>query len=322
MQKTHLPKKEVTKERASDRGIAILIAIMRITGPSFIKVLVAPVAFYYFLTSRKSRQASIHYLEHLRQCQGSAAANHRIVKSWKWWFGYRHILSFAQSIVDRVCSWTPGSNPIEYEVDGQAVMDSILGDKSNGGIIFISHLGNFDLAIARKDLIPDKRFNIVMDTSQTQTYNKYRNKLFQSGQVSFMEPDSITPMKTMELIEKVGNGEIIVIAADRIQSFNTKNSVAVNFMGDMAAFPSGPYILAHLLEAPVYVLFALQKKGKCLIRFEEFERQIVLTRKNRQEDLRRYAEKFAARLQKECLLFPLQWYNFYDFWAESETKKS
>ena len=311
-----------SEERASDYGIAILIFILRITGSFFVKLLVVPVALFYFLTSRESRAVSNRYLQHLRQCQRSTVATHKALDYRDWWFEYRHILSFAHSMVDRVHSWTLESKLPKYQIDGEELMGSMLGTQSVGGMIFVSHLGNFDLAIARRSLIPNKHFNIVMDTSQTQIYNKYRNQLFHSDQISFIEPDGITPLKAMELVERVRNGEIVIIAADRVSEASEKNSVCVNFLGGLAAFPSGPYILAHLLEVPVFTLFALQKKDRCLIRFEAFQNQIVLSRKNRQEDIARYAQLFASKLEQECLEFPLQWYNFYNFWAPLKMKKS
>lgn len=197
-------------------------------------------------------------------------------------------------------------------------MSDVLHTSSRGALFLVTHLGNFDLAIALSDIVPDNRFNIVLDTSHTKIYNQFREKIFKSAQVRFIEPNSLTPTTIISLANRTANGEVIIISADRIVNPSTKNSVPVNFLGDRAVFPSGPYIMAHLLEIPVYSLFALKQHDGCLIRFEIFEKKTIIPRKQRQVAIQQYAQKFAARLERECLNFPLQWYNFYDFWAWPE----
>ena len=197
-------------------------------------------------------------------------------------------------------------------------MEDVLCNERHGALFLVSHLGNFDLAIALCEVASDSRFNIVLDTSQTRIYNQFRNKIFKSGQVRFIEPKALTPIEVISMAGRAVNGEVIVVAADRIMNANKKNSVLVDFLGCQAAFPLSPYLMAHLLEVPVYCLFALNKQNDCLIRFEMFEQKVIIPRKQRQLVIRQYAQKFAARLERECFNFPLQWYNFYDFWARPE----
>jgi predicted LPLAT superfamily acyltransferase len=47
---------------------------------------------------------------------------------------------------------------------------------------------------------------------------------------------------------------------------------------------------------------------------EFFEEEFRSSRKNRQEAYERAAQKFARALEKQVVRFPLQWFNFYDFW--------
>ena len=228
------------------------------------------------------------------------------------------MLSFSRSIVDRVHVWSAGAGAVRYQIEGRELLEDVLYNERRGALFLVSHLGNFDLAIARSEVTSDNRFNIVLDTSQTRIYNQFRNKIFKSGQVRFIEPEALTPIEAILMAERAGNGEVIVVAADRIMNANKKNSVLVDFLGCQAAFPLGPYIMAHFLKVPVYCLFALKKQNDCLIRFEIFEQKVIIPRKQRQLAIRQYAQKFASRLERECFNFPLQWYNFYDFWARPE----
>ncbi|MBV8653201.1 MAG: glycosyltransferase family 2 protein, partial [Alphaproteobacteria bacterium] len=78
-----------------------------------------------------------------------------------------------------------------------------------------------------------------------------------------------------------------------------------------------PYILAHLLGCPVYLLFCLREKGGYRLYFERFAERIELPRgPGRGEALAGHAGRYAGRLADLALLAPFQWYNFFDFWNQ------
>ncbi len=296
--------------------MAFLIRVMRLTGPGFVKLLVAPVALYYFITSPDTRKESKFYLTRLVQTGKRLGESVNLPRGPLGWLAFRHVLSFSTAMVDRVYAWSEGSSAIRYNISESELMDKVLGSGSPGALFLISHLGNFDLAIARSEVTPDKKFNIVMDTSHTRTFNQFRDRIFESGQVRFIEPKNITPLETMSLVERVANGEVVIIAADRVINTNEKNNVMVEFLGEKALFPSGPYILAHVLKVPVYLLFALKKNNSCLLKLELFDQKVIIPRKHRERAIAQYAKKYASRLEQECFKFPLQWFNFYDFWIK------
>ena len=313
------PKRADKQQKPANHwGMAFLINVMKFTGKKFVKLLVVPVALYYFLSSPKTRKVSSDYLSRLKKVGKYQGTPTGLSGKPLGWLAFKHILSFSTSMVDRVHAWSAGSKSTHYQVEGRELMLDVLYTKSRGALFLVTHLGNFDLAIARSDLVPGNRFNIVLDKNYSRAYNQFRDKIFKSAQVRFIEPNSLTPTKIISLANRAASGEFIIISADRIANPNTKNSVPVNFLGDQAVFPSGPYIMAHLLEIPVYCLFALKQHDSCLIKFEIFEKKIIIPRKQRQVAIQQYAQKFATRLERECFNFPLQWYNFYDFWARPE----
>jgi len=87
------------------------------------------------------------------------------------------------------------------------------------------------------------------------------------------------------------------------------------FLGAPAPFPQGPYLLAHLLDCPVYLMFCLREGGKYRLHFEPFAERIALPRRGREAALAALAARYARRLEAYCLTAPEQWYNFYDFWG-------
>ncbi len=306
-------------ERGSKIGMLILNQIMKFTGPGFIKLLVVPVALYYFITSAETRTYSRQYLTRIKESAKVSENN-----SWPdrpmGWLIFRHILAFSTAMVDRVNTWSNGMKDIEYKIEGEKLLNQVLSTETRGAVFLMSHLGNFDLAIARSEMTPNRNFTIVMDTRQTTQYNELRDKNFKSDKVKFISPDEITPVSTITLVEGADNGDILIIAADRVDSgaCHYKNTVTANFFGQPARFSIGPYVLSHLLEVPVYTLFAFTYKNQCRIYFELFENEISLNREHREEDLCTYVNKFANRLERYCIKYPLQWFNFYNYWADPE----
>src|SRR5690606_8942504 len=81
-------------------------------------------------------------------------------------------------------------------------------------------------------------------------------KLIQMGEgIDFM-------LRIKELIE---GGAIVAILADRVPpnvaDASDARSVSAAFLGGVARFPTGPYLLASMLKCPVYMTFGLYRGG-------------------------------------------------------------
>jgi predicted LPLAT superfamily acyltransferase len=66
-------------------------------------------------------------------------------------------------------------------------------------------------------------------------------------------------------------------------------------------------------------MFCLREGSGHTVHFEKFANTVLLPRYDRERALANLAARYARRLEHYCLQAPLQWYNFYDFWAESQT---
>jgi predicted LPLAT superfamily acyltransferase len=47
---------------------------------------------------------------------------------------------------------------------------------------------------------------------------------------------------------------------------------------------------------------------------EKFADKVTIPRASRQESLAALADRYARRLERFCVAYPLQWFNFFDFW--------
>jgi predicted LPLAT superfamily acyltransferase len=101
---------------------------------------------------------------------------------------------------------------------------------------------------------------------------------------------------------------------DRLAERNDR-AVHVDFLGGKARFPSGPFLLAHLLSCPVYLVFALfSEPNRYDVHCELFADRIRLPRETREESVKEYAQKYAARIEHYVRQSPKNWFNFFEFW--------
>ena len=78
-------------------------------------------------------------------------------------------------------------------------------------------------------------------------------------------------------------------------------------------------MLASLLQCRTYLLFCVERNGTYHVYYELFRERIALRRRDREAAFRELATAYSERLMHYCRLAPLQWFNFYDFWAMPQT---
>jgi predicted LPLAT superfamily acyltransferase len=117
----------------------------------------------------------------------------------------------------------------------------------------------------------------------------------------------------LDLRERVDRGEWVVITGDRVPVHGGR-TVDVTFLGDQAPLPIGPYVMASLLDCPVYLMFVLRRDGRNHAYFEPFAERVELPRPSREAALTAYAQNYAERVEHYLRLAPLEWFNYYAFW--------
>ena len=99
-----------------------------------------------------------------------------------------------------------------------------------------------------------------------------------------------------------------------------KDRVAyASFFGARAAFPQGPFLLPMVIGTPVLLTIAIRTGPLSYdIYLEPLADGQPVAAPCREAAVQEQVERFAARLEHYCMKDPLQWFNFYDFWAEAE----
>lgn len=292
-------------EAGSFAGIWFLFQVHRWLGRLPFRLVLYPVMLYFLVTKRTARQSSIEYLQNIQPFAVDVRSN--------CWGAYRHFLSFGDALLDKLLAHTGHFTLNNVKVTGREPVQACI-DRGQGFVLLTAHLGNLEVsrAIAKYRRIP---LNILVHTHHAERFNRILKKLDPLSQINLIQVTDLNAILAMDLAQKVQAGEALVIAADRVPvSGDLKHMVSTEFLGRPANFPTGPYILAHVLQAPVFFVTCVQQNGSYHLHYQVFAERIELPRTNRTQALTQYAQKFAMMLETHCIQAPLQWFNFYPFW--------
>jgi predicted LPLAT superfamily acyltransferase len=265
------------------------------------------VAAYYWLINKQGRQASRAYLDRIAPFVPELKLN----GSWYW--SVAHFFSFADAILDKLAAWAGKISLADVEYRGREELLKHV-ETGQGVMLLGSHLGNLEVCRVIASLHQDIRINVLVHTRHAEKFNELLNQYNEKSRLNLIQVTEISSATSIMLSDKIALGELVVIAADRTPVGNRQRETLVDFLGERAFFPQGPFILASLLKCPVFTVFCLKQQGKYVIYFDHFSNQLMLPRKHRELAMQQAIQKFADRLQGYCIKEPLQWFNFYDFW--------
>lgn len=295
------------QERGAYWGLVLMLWLYRIGGRPLFAAVLYPVMAYFFLFGTAARSASLDFLR-----RTFATGKSTIVSRPGYWMSFRHLLSFGYAILDKVTIWLGEIDKTRVSFPNREMLRSRIRE-GKGGVILASHLGNQEICVALSQQTPDLKLNILVHTRHAANFNAFLCRTQTSG-IQFLQVTDVGPDTAVLLKQKIDAGEYLAIVGDRIPVEFQHRVTRVPFMGEEASFPQGPFILAALLKCPVYTLFCMREGKGYRVDVDTFADRIVLDRKQREADLASYVSLYAARLEACALQYPLQWFNFFNFW--------
>jgi predicted LPLAT superfamily acyltransferase len=229
---------------------------------------------------------------------------------------FRHFACFAENILEKMLLWSGSYETDQVKFVGKELITAQIAAQS-GGLLICCHLGNLELSRFLSKQLPGLKLTVLIHTKHAQRFNRLLAQLDPESQIDLMQVTELSPATAIVLASKLARGEFVAIAGDRIPVSPHPRVALAEFLGTMAPFPIGPYILASLFHCPVYLMFSRNNGLTAEIHFELFHHHIRLPRKGRDQALARLAAEYARRLEYFCRRAPLQWFNFYDFWSLS-----
>jgi predicted LPLAT superfamily acyltransferase len=283
-------------ERGNRLALLAYVRLALALGRPAARVLLYPVCVYFLVFAAKARAASRTYL------RKALAREPRLTDL------YRHFLTFASTILDRVFLLKGRYSEFEVRTHGEEIVADLVA-QGGGCFLLGAHMGSFEVVRALGGDAHGLRVSLVM-------YEENARKL--SSVLNAIKPDiapriiALGKMDAMLKVEQaLERSEFVGMLGDR--TIAGEGTMTCPFMGDHARFPLGPFRLAAMLERPIVLMFGLYRGGN---RYDiHFERLAVATQGLARDALIEQAVRsYVARLEHYCRLAPYNWFNFYDYW--------
>jgi predicted LPLAT superfamily acyltransferase len=100
--------------------------------------------------------------------------------------------------------------------------------------------------------------------------------------------------------------------ADRFVAGN--KTLRAGFLGEMASFPLGPFLLAAKFKVPVTFVFALKESN---LHYHFFASPVKdYSALPRESVMPQMLNDFVAEMETKVRSYPRQWFNYYNFWQQ------
>ncbi|MBE7636517.1 hypothetical protein GUA87_06640 [Sneathiella sp. P13V-1] len=288
-------------------GLNFLAIVYKIAGRHICRLFMLPVLLsFYFMTS-EGREAVREFRTKVSKRSGNNMPG--------FWTGFANYLQFGTAAMDKLAAWRGDITREKISIEGGLESLFELDPEEKGAVLFVSHLGNMELMRAFKSLNNQRPVTVLVHTKHAQRFNRLMTRFNPTSQLRLIEVTEITPDVAAYLKTSVDEGGWVVIAADRPPVLGRGNIIWAPFLGEKAPFALGPYVLAHILEKPVYLVACLREGARFSVKWQKLTDRLVLERRNRQVSAEKWAASYAKWLEDLAIQYPDQWFNFFRFWS-------
>lgn len=310
--------KEVIK---TNKPLKLLLLLLKHIPGVFVRALIYPVSFFYYVFVKEARKSAEEYQKQLRDFTGRNIPP-RISP-------YKQILSFALCVLEKMEGWLGKIkfSKIQYHNDDISSILELL-KQGKGAMLITSHLGNMELMRSLSDynvqlVGREVPVYVIMDMDVNSNFSQTLKSVNPKVSFNVINSNQIGPDSMVTLMEAVEQGALVVVAGDRTSPKSKEKVLRINFLGKEASFPYGVFLIPALMKVPVYFMFGLRSKlsifnPKQNVYIEKCHTDFNCSRTEREERIIQCCGEFVARLEKYCILYPYQWYNFFDFWQEPD----
>jgi predicted LPLAT superfamily acyltransferase len=294
------------REGGSRASVGLLISAALRCGRGFILFCLYPITLYYFLKRGPERRASRDYLTRLL---GRPASTWQVLK---------HLHCFSVTMADRIFLLAHGERDFDIEVHGLDQLEQCIA-QGRGVLLVGSHQGSFEVLRALRARSPNVPLRVLLDKQKTPAITELLEALAPEVGEAVIDVSRGGAAITLAASEACRAGGMVALLADRGRGHEALRKV--DFLGQPASFPIGPWLLANTLQVPVVLCFGMYRGGRrYTLSFELFAERIEIPRDARHQALDGVLRRYAQRLEHYAHAEPYNWFNFYDFWQQDEAQ--
>jgi predicted LPLAT superfamily acyltransferase len=288
------------KSKGNKLGYRIFIGVLRYGGVQPAYFLLAFVASYYCLFSYRSSQSIFQYFH-----RKLGYSRFRALIS-----VYRNYYVFGQTLIDKIVVMAGIPNRFTFHFDGEEHLHEMVAG-GRGGILLSAHLGNWEVAGHLFTRL-QTRINIVMFDGEHQRIKDYLAGITGGRHVNVIVlKDDLSHIYAIH--DALSKQELVCMHADRFMEGN--KTAEMTFLGETARFPIGPFLLASTFRVPVSLVFAFKETSK---HYHLYATEPKVYQGAKQGGLERSMQDFVEVVEEKVKAYPLQWFNYYDFWSKPD----
>lgn len=285
------------KSKGTPLGYRIFVWVLKTFGvlPAYF-LLRFVVLYYFFFSYKASRQIYLLY-----RCKLGYNWFSSITKI------YTNYFLLGQGLIDKVVLMSGIKNNFTFDFDGEENLRKIAAMKK-GGILLSAHIGNWDIAGHLFTRL-ETPINIVLYDGEHEQIKQYLDGVTGKRSVNI-----IVIKKDLSHIYAISDAfsknELVCMHADRFLEGN--KTMNIDFLGEKARFPIGPFQLASTFKVPVSFVFAV-KESK--LHYHFFASEIKdYSGIAKSELVQHMLTDYAAAMEEKLKQYPEQWFNYYNFW--------
>lgn len=286
------------KSKGTVLGYKIFVFFIKKMGIQVSYFVLYFVASYYFLFLKKSNQAIFYYFKE--------RLGYSYFKSKKMVF--KSYYTFGQTILDKISISAGMQNKFTYEFDGVEILKKLLQEKK-GGVLISAHIGNFEIAEHFfSEIDVDFQINLVTTDLEHSAIKNYLEKISKKSSIKLiLIKDDLSHI--FEINAALARNELVCFTGDRY--FEGVKSLSEKLLGEEANFPAGPFLIASRLKVPVVFVYVMKEPN---LHYHLYTREAQVNHRDEKALLKEYAQSLESMLKK----YPLQWFNYFDFWNKLE----
>ena len=284
------------KSRGTVLGYKIFIFLLKKVGIGAAYFLLYFVSFYFLIFSTKGSRASYNFFK--KRLGFSTFKS--IAKA------YRNTYIFGQTIIDKVAISSGLRDLFTYDFDGVDKLNELI-EKGEGGVLISAHVGNFEIAeFFFREIDINSQINIVTTDFERNDIKEYLETVTEKNKSKFIfiKEDM---SHIFEINKALSSNELVCFTGDRYLK-NTK-FLEEELVGKKARFPAGPFLLASRLKVPVAFVYVMKETSThyhLYTRIADFK----------DRDATGLLKEYVKSVEWILDMYPLQWFNFFDFWEE------